>query len=331
MNFRKVLFIVIDAFLSFFIIMIALGLGLSFLKIRYYWFALIIIDMVISVTILFFMNKAFIKRIKKSGNDQDNEEIEGEEQKEQEKEQSRESEIKEKNEVKERRYIPKKVRIAITVPILIVGIFIFLEIMFHTSFKGNSVFISVISGVILLFVLIFFPLRWYSSYDDEEYETNENERKENEEENNEPKNEEKQEIIEEEQSRYVIKDFGNEWKNIPLFMPTKERITNKSIFPKQHYEDSPNWELKIILEDISLFDPDIQDDPFYNKIRDAERKVYNKEWRYPRISSSDFPNPEELFGINTERMKKIIEHDEKIISGKVFKKEGETNGQCTTR
>ncbi|MGC8585755.1 MAG: hypothetical protein ACP5L4_06570, partial [Thermoplasmata archaeon] len=153
MKVKTWLFIALDVFLSFLIIVIAVKLGLSFLSIQIYKYGLIIIDIAVTTAVLVLMNKAFVKHIKKSKDSEKPQENEGKElqeksekqaeikqpniKKEEEKEEEEKKEI-----VKHRRHIPKKIRIAITGSIIFIGIIAFLEIMFHiSSFKGNSVFI----------------------------------------------------------------------------------------------------------------------------------------------------------------------------------------------
>ena len=308
MNFKKILFIGIDAFLSFFIIMIALGLGLSFLKIQYYWFAFIIIDGAVSIPILIFMNKAFIKLIRKSGNEEQDNDIEENKSKEQEREQSKEPEIKEENEVKERRYIPRKVRIAIIVPILIVGIFIFLEIMFHaTSFKGNSVFIPIVSGVVLLFALIFFPLRWYSSYDDEEPENEENETENETKETNSTgedteiydENENIQYENEQRKKRHLITD--EKWKEFHLPHIEGNTFDDYSKIGNSLFIDIANWEAQTLIKELEMFDPSLKNNMYYKHKVETFMKINDRDYRYPRVSGDDFLKPEEILAIKIDK------------------------------
>ncbi len=339
MNFKKILFIGIDAFLSFFIIMIALGLGLSFLKIQYYWFAFIIIDGAVSIPILIFMNKAFIKLIRKSGDEEQDNDIEENKSREQEREQSKEPEIKEENEVKERRYIPRKVRIAIIVPILIVGIFIFLEIMFHaTSFKGNSVFIPIVSGVVLLFALIFFPLRWYSSYDDEEYEEDNvteppieiKEEKDTEQKSNTGRNSENdQEIIKEDIIEGVIPvriiDSNEKWKEFKLPKVQGQQYTNSSQVENSIFFDTKNWDVYTIFKEMDMFAPELKNNRYYNLKSKIYMQMDDEDYKYPRVSENDFPDPNEIFPPSEKVMIEIMKKDKKRI------KEVKDHGKRPTR
>ncbi|MGC8585729.1 MAG: hypothetical protein ACP5L4_06435, partial [Thermoplasmata archaeon] len=271
-----------------------------------------------------------IKLIKKSGNDQDNENIENpnknniNENNESQKEEAVENKEIDYENKKERRYIRKRTRIAIITPIIFVGIVIFLEIMFHaSSFRGNSVFIPIVSGVVLLFALIFFPLRWYSSYDDEEPENEENETENETKETN--STEENTEIYDENENiqyedeqrkkRHLITD--EKWKEFHLPYIEGNTFDDYSKIGNSLFIDIANWESQTLIKELEMFDPSLKNNMYYKHKVETFMKINDRDYRYPRVSGDDFLKPEEILALKIDKKIEIEnkENEEDEVNG----------------
>ncbi|MVT35168.1 MAG: hypothetical protein GPW18_00055 [Euryarchaeota archaeon] len=114
--------------------------------------------------------------------------------------------------------------------------------------------------------------------------------------------EENSENIEEEEEeqklpKYVIVKMDDSWKHSKIYMPETNKYKNYKEIPEAYYSDITTWDTYNFFFALKLFDPEIEDVPYYEFMKRNIIKMNDKDYRYPRFSYLDLPHPNELLDI----------------------------------